>query len=183
MRSTGLDPLIVRQRAWLLYCEFGLPEHDFDMREHIFSAPLRTQRQYAYYWIRLLYRLTLPRRASRIKQFLMMFSSAAYGFSFDPSTLSALTNNILSGAFFIDEIVRDNYFVRSLANSPNLINRSPEEAGDVLYEQVMRMWRRGENYIYPYDTFEELWDIISASLGLTLPLDNVVLNQPGSGPC
>lgn len=163
-KATGLEPLVMRQRAWQLYREFGLPEHDFEMRAHIFTAPLKTQRQYADFWIRLLYRVGLSRRASRVKQFLLMFSNAAYGFSFDPGTLNALTSNICSGAFFIDQIVRDNYFMRSLANVPNLINGKPETSSDVLYEQALRMWRRGGDYIYPYDSFEELLTTIEESI-------------------
>jgi hypothetical protein len=37
-RGTGMEALVMRQRAWQLFQEFGLPAHDFDMRTHIFTA-------------------------------------------------------------------------------------------------------------------------------------------------
>jgi hypothetical protein len=165
-QGSGIDPQLMRQRAWELFKAFGLPEFDAEARAHIFGAPLDTPRQYAYYWVSILYRLALPRRASRIKQLLTLFSVAAFGSAYDTGTLSGLAQEIGSGAFFIDQIIRDNYFMRSMANVPNLVNPPPRSAESILFEQAMRIWRRGGDYIYPYASFGELWTVLNESLGL-----------------
>jgi hypothetical protein len=154
----------MRQRAWVLFENFGIFEDNARMRMFVFGAPLKSPRDFSEFWITILYSLSLPRRQSRVKEFLRLFSTAAFGFSYDPGTLNALAASICSGGFFIDLIVRDNYFLRSLANFSNLVNVTDDTPREVLFEQVSRLWRRGGDYIYPYETLEELWNVVSDSI-------------------
>lgn len=165
--STGLDQSLIRARAWALFCEFGLPTHDFATRQHIFYSPMASERDYARYWVRILFHLGVPRSRTRLERLLELFSLAAFGFAYDPGTKQGIINNVINGGFFVDAIVRDNYFIRSLDNVPNLVNRRSFGHSDDVFAQAMRLWRRGGDYIYPYESFEELLGILEGSLGLS----------------
>lgn len=163
--ASGLDEAVVRNRAWALFQEFGQPDHDLTTRQHIFFGSLASERTYAHYWVRILYRLIVPRSRDRLERMLELFSFAAFGFSYDPSTKRGLADGIAAGTFFIDAIVQDNYFLRSLANVPNLVNRRSVAQSTTPYAQAMRLWRRGGDYVYPYASFEALLTVLEDSLG------------------
>jgi hypothetical protein len=163
--DTGLPISTLRARAWDIYTEFGFPEHDLEMRQFIFCTPINTTRQFAAFWIRILYNLVVPRQLSAIQKLLMKFSTAAFGFCYDAGTLSTLSRSIKEGAFFVDAIIRDNYFNRTLANVPNLINADDEKDSNILFQQTMNLWRQGGDYIHFYESFDDLWSTINASLG------------------
>lgn len=163
-KASGLDQMQIRQRAWALFKEFGLSQDDFAMRTHIFYSQLASEQEYANYWVRILYRLALPRRRARIERFLTLFSTAAFGFAYDKATRRSLLAKIQGGAFFVDELIKDNYFIRSMANVQNLVNGREAEPGDALYAQTIRLWRRGGDYVYPYRSFSELWEVMRDSI-------------------
>lgn len=163
--ASGLDQFQIRQRAWALFEEFGLMKDDISIRNHIFYSQIGNEREYANYWVRILYRLALPRRRGRIEHFLALFSMAAFGFAYDKATHKSIMAKIQNGAFFVDEIIKDNYFIRSMENVQNLVNRHEVDSGEALYAQTIRLWRRGGDYVYPYRSFSELWAVMRHSLG------------------
>lgn len=162
---TGLDQTHVRALAWKCFETFGLAESDYTMRAHIFYAPMESSQEYAKYWITILYRLVVPRRRKRIESMLAMFATAAFGSDYDRSMKRYITNRICGGNSFIDEIVGNDYFMRALANAPSLIRRRSDKLDDIFQAQIMRLWRRGGDYIYPYESFAALNDRIWSSIG------------------
>lgn len=153
--------LVIRQRAWefaQLYC-LGAEK----LRLDIFSQSIYDRASWCRYWLRLLYATILPRDLNKIETVLRSFSRAMFGTAYDRTTLSVLKEQIWSGRFFIDVVVENAYFLRSVRNHKGSDVVGCNSDGASKWAVLDKIWRDPAQFQLP-STFEELSRLIDESI-------------------
>lgn len=153
--------LVIRQRAWefaQLYC-LGAEK----LRLEVFGDSIFDRGSWARYWLKLLYAVVLPRNLNEIEQILRYFSRAMYGSPYDRTTLSVLKEQIWSGKFFIDAVVENAYFLRSVRNHKGIDVVGANSEGASRWAVLDKIWRDPAQFHLP-STFAELTRLIDESV-------------------
>lgn len=155
------EELKIRKKAWSLTEKYAVRSDE--LRNKIFTDPISSQKNWALYWVSVLYSMVIPRDPHFIHDFLIEFSKAMFGSPYDKGTLFHLVEEIMNGKFVVDAIIENGYFMQSLRNI-DVINVTEIPSDSIMIEYIAnQIWRAPKYYQLP-ETYAELHKMVVCAL-------------------